>query len=277
MSELHDACRNGDIKYITNNDISQYLNKKDDYGYTPFWWACQNSYKKIVEILLKTDGFTSLNEKDNSGATPFHWACHDGRKEIVEILLKADGFASLNEKDNNGLTPFHHACFKNRKEIMELLLKADGFNCLNEKDKKDWTAFYYACLNGKREIVKLLLKQKDIIIPDKLVYPSNDNNNIKQLVESYNKNPSLIRTLLILDENIDTYRHIVFLSDNYYRIKQDENNSTRFFKITSRLPLELQMILIHRLCGSTQQVITSKTFVDDIVSYVKKYFYYYDY
>ena len=71
-----------------------------------FIWACRNGHKEIVELLIKTNGFTSLNEKNNDGDTPFHWACCNGHKEIVELLIKTNGFTSLNEKNNYGNTPF---------------------------------------------------------------------------------------------------------------------------------------------------------------------------
>jgi len=61
---------------------------------------------------------------------------------------------------------------------------------------------------------------------------------------------------------------MVFLSDNLLRVKpatvsSPEANSpsiaaARFFRVTLELPLELQMVLCHRMFGSTKDVIRSK-------------------
>jgi len=175
-----------------------------------------------------------LNEKDNDGNTPFMWACYNGRKEIAGLLIKTNGFSSLNEKDNSGNTPFLWAC----------------------------------CCNGHKEIVELLLMCYDIIVPDVI---ETKNDKIKELIERYKKNPETVRSNLILKGNIDLYRHIVFLCDEYYKLneKTENENGLRFLKMALRLPLELQMTLIYRLSGSSRTVITSKQFNENIIEYVK--------
>ena len=57
MSEFNKACQNGDIKTVTKYLSDKYfkgLNEKDNYGNTPFLWACYNGHKEIVELLIKT-------------------------------------------------------------------------------------------------------------------------------------------------------------------------------------------------------------------------------
>jgi ankyrin repeat protein len=237
MNSLHYACINGDIDYIKNNISKTNINEKNEFDNTPFIFACCYARKEIVEFFLKADGFNSLNEKNDHSYTPFIIVCRDGHKEIVELLLRANGFNSLNEKHNDGDTP---------------ILKA--------------------CWNGHIEIVKLLLKQPDIIIPENMMYFENKNK-IELLIELYKKDPQTTRARLILDDNLDIYRHIVFVCDGYFTIKETDstNKDVRFMKILSRLPLELQSLLIHRLSGSIKQNITGKIFSDNLGNYIRKY------
>ena len=94
---------------------------------------------------------------------------------------------------------------------------------------------------------------------------------IKELIKRYKKDPQTVRSKLILKDNINVYRHIVFLCDGYYELDEntENNNGLRFLKIASRLPLELQMTLTHRLCGSSKAIITGKQFDENIKRYVQ--------
>jgi ankyrin repeat protein len=273
MYTLHDACESNNIEYIKNNVTKENVNEKNNNGLTAFFLACEYGHKEIAEIILKTDGFNSLNEKDNFSQTPFLLACRFGYKEIAELILKTDGFNGLNEKDKYGRTPFSLACCNGYKEIAEIILKTNGFNSLNEKSNDGSTAFSSTYWYGRKEIIKILLKQSNIIIPEKIKHNEFNANtkDIQSLIELYKKDPLMVRTKLILENNLDVYRHIIFICDGYFTIKNTENPNTRFMKIAVRLPLDLQMVLIHRLSLSTKQNITGKIFGDNIEDYITKY------
>ena len=53
---------------------------------------------------------------------------------------------------------------------------------------------------------------------------------------------------------------VVFLCDDLLKIKQGEGHTTagRFFRIATLLPMELQMVLCHRVVGSKKQNILSR-------------------
>ena len=138
---------------------------------------------------------------------------------------------------------------------------------MNEKNNDGNTPFLLACCNGHKEIVELLLTCRDIIVPDDI---KTENEKIKELIERYKKNPETVRLNLILKGNINLYRHIVFMCDGYYKLNEntENNRATRFMKIASVLPLELQMTLIHRLSGSSRTIITSKQFDENIAKYI---------
>ena len=64
------------------------------------------------------------------------------------------------------------------------------------------------------------------------------------------------------------------MCDNYYKLDEnsENNNGLRFMKIASKLPSEIQMILIYRLCGSPEAIITSKQFNENIIEYIKLFY-----
>ena len=49
--------------------------------------ACRYGHKKMVKLLIKTEGFNSLNNENSDGDTPFMSACLNGHKEIVKLFL----------------------------------------------------------------------------------------------------------------------------------------------------------------------------------------------
>ena len=48
---------------------------------------------------------------------------------------------------------------------------------------------------------------------------------------------------------------VIFVSDELLAIRQTTTPATRFFRITSRLPLELQMVLCNRVVGLAKEII----------------------
>ena len=55
---------------------------------------------------------------------------------------------------------------------------------------------------------------------------------------------------------------VVFVSDGLLQVKTPVDSTStpaaRFFNIATQLPLELQMVLCHRLMGSTKEIISGK-------------------
>ena len=79
------------------------------------------------------------------------------------------------------------------------------------------------------------------------------------LLERFKKNPDHTRHEVRVDLGwynepaAEIFAPVVFLSDGLLEIKgnQGENESAKkFFRISRRLPIELQMILCHRAAGS---------------------------
>jgi hypothetical protein len=71
---------------------------------------------------------------------------------------------------------------------------------------------------------------------------------------------------------MDIFYHIIFTSDNYYQIKKIDNNEiVTFMKILVRLPIELQMVIILRLFGFVDCIISSDLFNAGLKSYIETY------
>jgi hypothetical protein len=246
----------------------------------PFHHACRTGKVNIVKSYLDDPNFNGLNEKDNDNNTPFFCACVMGRKEIVKMIINRKDFNSLNDKNRNGATSLFGVCLAGRGEIVKMIIEHKNFNTLNDKNDDGCLPFYCAYYQGHRYIVEELLKQPNIIVFDELplmVRPINYlyRAELNELVLSYKKDPIGIRTKLILIKNIDTYLHIIFLSDGYYGLKQDISvnpNNLRFFKIASCLPIELQMVIIHRLSKSSKFNIPGYFIEEHLKTYIEKNF-----
>ena len=123
-SNLLTAIRKGSISEI-NQAIQNgaKVNAKDNDGWTPLVFACDNkASKEVIELLIAKGA--KVNAKDNDGWTPLMIACaNKAPKEVIELLI-AKG-AKVNAKTNFRRTPLMFACAnKAPKEVIELLKEA---------------------------------------------------------------------------------------------------------------------------------------------------------
>ena len=120
--------------------------------------ACQNGETKVVQLLLQrfNDEENGLNNKDNYGRTPFMWACYNGHKDVVKLLLDHSEGIDLNARDRWGKTAFMIACQRGRKDVVKLLLDHSERIEFNAKSTCGRTALMWARENGHKHIVKLV-------------------------------------------------------------------------------------------------------------------------
>jgi ankyrin repeat protein len=238
-------------------------------GYTAFSLACIGGHIEIVKLLLENPKHTTLNKKDNKGYTPLMCVCTTGNVEIVKLLLENPKFTSLNKKSNSLCTALMFASGNGHIDVVKLLLKYLKCININEKDNNNETAFIYAYYMQHYDIIREFLKYPNI---DTKIYSELEYDyEIDNIIEIYRKNPNKVRSDLIIEDNIDIFYHIVFTSDNYFTIIENNNNESKFMKIVTKLPIELQMIIIYRLFGLSSSIISSKIFNDKIKSYIEKY------
>jgi len=98
-------------------------------------------------------------------------------------------------------------------------------------------------------------------------FPPSEANELVTLLEKFKENPVETRRgvrleLGLVDEMAaEMFALVVFVSDGLLEICQGETGRTpaaRFFRITSQLPLELQMVLCYRLADSPKEIIGSR-------------------
>lgn len=111
------------------------LNKTDNYGYTPFYYACAFSHLEIVKEMLLLEKYKDYKidynkPGNNTGYTPFIIACSDGRLEIIRELLKHKDKIDFNKTNNHGKTAFYLACENSKIDIVKEILKENNNNII---------------------------------------------------------------------------------------------------------------------------------------------------
>jgi ankyrin repeat protein len=151
---LHLAANGNNLK-ITDRLISLGcdINKVDNLGATPLYYAARNGHSEAVEKLTAVVG-ADINKGDKNGITPLHFAILKGHLEVVEELI-ASGADFDKATKNEGLTPLHIAARNSHSEVVEKLI-ASGAD-FNKGDKNGATPLHFAAEKGHKEIVEKLI------------------------------------------------------------------------------------------------------------------------
>lgn len=151
-TDLHVAADTGDVdkvkELLTRDGID--VNKKNDYGETPFLLATRRGHAKVVELLL-LDTRVNVNLPDKDEHSPLYFAAMTHEK-IVQLLLTHNKI-QINKTDKDRFTPLHMAIEHNKPEIVKMLLQHKDIDviCYNI------TPLYSAASRNYKEIVELLL------------------------------------------------------------------------------------------------------------------------
>ena len=255
--------------------------------------ACQNGHKEVVSLLLADPRIDPNKADDDNGATPFFIACQEGHKEVVSLLL-ADPRIDPNKASNEGVTPFFMACQNGHREVVSLLLADPRINP-NMPTNDQSTPLWFASQNGHLAVVQHLLalgreidtgKRSDVNnktaaeqgramgTADKEdndteeAYERSKTNGplCADVIDEYEHDPVTVRNRLrrqpgLLEHFIGhLFALVVFYSDSFVVMNEKlaHPDTRRFFKITSRLPLEIQMIICNRIFGSPKDIIISR-------------------
>ena len=160
LMEVFKACKEGRLdevrKLLGTIDTSAVRpSLKDDKGWSPLHYACQNGHATVVDLLLQHDYDPQIvTSRDRD--TPLHLACANAHTQVVSLLI---GRISRLRKNRSGNNPLHLACKVGCIEIVKALLEAfpDG---AYTKNVTDTTPFGYAVKNGHKAIVNLLLQRE---------------------------------------------------------------------------------------------------------------------
>jgi len=232
--------------------------------------ACSMCAYHCVQFLLSLPGI-NVNERDtdywNIGSTPFMQAISQDDPSLFRMFL-ADDRVNTTAVDDRGRSGFW-SCVRyyikdknNLKEYAELLI-ASGRD-LGDLDKKAITLTYAGSIHDMR------LKPND---PMRWGLPED----MKELLDQLVAHPSKLRYELRIKHGFseqyitELFATVIFLCDDLLILLQQQPNlhatdsastaaaasSSRFFLIMKRLPMELQMVLCHRVYQSSKDSIPS--------------------
>ena len=230
--------------------------------------AARGGRLEELESLLRNPGL-NINKKNVVGWTPLHFASSQGHAEAVKLLL-AHPNINVNVTSAHGQTAFLLGCWNGRASIVQLLLKDPRVDT-TLADHSDCTPWWHACRNKHREVIEWLIASGrdlgdirmngDGIVKTTAVVP---------VAKRFMANPVHTRRevrakLGVLDGlAAEVFALIVFLCDDLLELKPALASATskptafRFFAIMKRVPMELQMILCHRVVESAKDSVLSK-------------------
>jgi len=292
---LHRACRFGLLEILKVLLVQEKIevNKGNKGNASPFYVACQEGHKEVAALLL-ADPRIESNRPSDTTVTPFSIACECGHKEVVSLLL-ADPRIGLNQPNDNEATPFFMACQNGHTEVVSLLL-ADPRVDPNKPRNKEATPLWFASQNGHLMAVQHLLasgkkidtrrrsKFNDKTAAEharamaarttKPAKETEDDFQIRKsngplcadLIDDYEREPVPVIYRLRRQPGLREYfighlfALVVFHSDTFVLINERtaHSDTRRFFRITSQLPLDLQMVLCNRIFGSPRDIILSR-------------------
>ena len=207
------------------------------YTYTALYVACENDRDSIVSILLAHPAI-DVNLKAIYGTSPFFVSGLCGMTSCVRLLLK-DQSVEVNEPDNGGCTPLCWAARKGHLDVIKWWIASGRETDLGTPGDAETDAIGEAKRKKRAKVVTLL--------------------------EKFQENPEETRHLVRVELGwydeaaVEIFALMVFVSDELLQLKvTTPTPATRFFSIARRLPLELQMIICHRVVGSPKEIIRAQ-------------------
>ena len=248
--------------------------------------AAERGKVKQVKEILKDNPSLNVNWRGKDGKTPLHLACEGDKKHCHEVvpLLLAHPDINVNEKDDHGATPFWRACWSGSSRCARTMLADTRVDVLSP-DKVGFTALWYTAEFGYPEVVRTWIasgREMDLGQPGNRTTdalgnalhngPWDERKTVKNrkkvvlLLQMFKDNPVRARhkarySLNYFIEMVaEFFVPMVFVSEGLLRIRPDQASSpaASFFRITSRLPVEVQMRVAHLIFRSVKWIIPQK-------------------
>jgi len=234
-----------------------------------------------VKAILDNNPRLNVNWKRYNAIFPtaLHIACYKNHPEIVALLLAYPGI-DVNQTNDYLCSPVNTACIMGHTSCVRLLLednRVDVSRC----------PYYGAVVDGHLETIKCFIasgRQMDLgnILDYKRSQPLDWQ--MSSLLRKFKDHPDETRyqvrlELGCLDKlSADIFSLVVFLCDDLLQLKNRDvatittahtsvfptvsptrNGTVKFLTIMGKLPMELQMIICHRVVGSAGMNISSRT------------------
>jgi len=225
-----------------------------------------------TEEILRNNPKLDVNLREgNHGDTALHRACSRNDDSMGRFLF-AHPDIDVNRENNFGFTPFMRACFNGSTSCVRLLLK-DCRVEVNQPDTDGYTPLWQVSFWEHIVVAKWWIasgREMDLgsaadYKTDAIGRAAQDEKELGILLERFKENPDEIRHAKRLEIGwyneaaAEMFALVVFVSDGLLRVTQSDQSMTthavRFFNIASHLPLELQMVLCHRVVGSSKEII----------------------
>jgi len=228
--------------------------------------------KELAELMRQDPGF-DVNEQDRNGWTLLHKACWESHRSTVIPLLLAQPDIDVNVKNSDGRTPFFYASSSGFPSCVREMLKDSRVN-VNEPDNDGESPLWRAALKGHLDVIKWWIasgremdlgKPGDVYKTDAIgVAKKEGYSEVVTLLERIKSDAAQTRHVVRVevgwydDLAAEIFALVVFVSDELLQIEVTTPTAARFFNIARRLPLELQMIICHRVVGSRKEIIRAQ-------------------
>jgi len=262
------AVENGDVKKVAellkHNPGFKVNMRLDEHEWTLVHHACLANHRSAVIPLLLAHPDIDVNSRSENGSTPFFFACLDGTTSCVREMLK-DPRVKVNAPDYDGKTPLWYVANWGHLDIIKWWITSGRKIDLGKPGKRVPDVIGTAKRNGRTEVVSLLERFKenpretrqamraeigwyDELAAEMFAMVVFVSDGLLQVAQGHSTSKPAARFFSIV-------RGLPFFKSNP---KPLDVGSQRFFRIAAQLPLELQMVLCHRLVGSIKENISGR-------------------
>jgi len=275
VSQLMDKGRTLEDNLELQRLIRLNVNATDDDGWTALHLAARYGHYEIAKYILEQPDVLPNISALNSGC-PLRLACTNSGRRVVKLLLD-DPRVDVNLMSEVGYPPLYEAIRWQNEPIIQLFLVhahnldlSQEFVVENGGENITHTVIGHLA-NTIADTSKRVERRRAEVSKPGLASPSiykihhlscnkelQKCERIHTLLVDYEANRNLVRHKLRLEEEYpDAYSHhlyalIIFICDGLLKIKsgghrQQNRDVLRFYGITKRLPMELQMMLCNRV------------------------------
>lgn len=237
---FYQAARDGNVtelRKILREHPTVDVNWKNKFGWSALHEACGNDHPEVVSLLLAHPDIM-VNNRSWAGSTPFLWACREGRPACVRILLE-DPRVDYHLPDEGSHTPLDYAARFGHMDVIRwwmisgrLLLNIPSAMARAQAERKS---------EANALLQKFLVNRRDAALLAR--------EGIKEAI--YQKAGDVFALVVFLCDGLLQHQRQAAKTEKSLKAR-------RFFRMVQGLPLELQMILCHRVVRSMGMNIPGK-------------------
>lgn len=230
-------------RILTENELIDWSIGWPTYS-SPLIEACSETKSVKILSLLLNHPSVDVNFKDVYGDRAIILACLGGKDDFVAILVE-DPRVELNVTDANGVSLLKWLVRQERLDYIKLWISSGKEMVLRPPGGLGNDVIGHARKKKKVEFENLLVEFRD--------RPEDTRHKIRLELGWYE------RTGWYEKMAASFYAQSIFLCDGLVQIRTNaDEDTTRFFTIISKLPLELQMTLCLRAAGSMKSLVSGK-------------------